>query len=740
MLERLLAKSLPPDCDKPPRGALLQAHTDEVLKAARVLLTTCADASLAAARIPAAERQRLDRLVLMAAFLHDLGKCSDHFQRAVRHRRPQLARHEALSAWLAWGEPLRSWLAAALGDDLPLAIAAAAGHHRKYHARAQLLGEHDAGTRLRCCCGHADFARTLALAPRELALGPPPVCVDRELRIMEAERGDLWPVLHDLNDTISMRLRADPVAQALLAVAKALVLAADVAGSAFPKVEQPTHADWITAALGSRAGGVALSGIAVKRLLRDQRPRPFQEQVAACDAPLVLVRAGCGTGKTVAAYLWAARHHGARQIWVAYPTTGTATEGFRDYLCDLPDLDTRLEHSRAPIDLELLGVGSNEDGDEGAREADRLESIRIWSDDVISCTCDTVLGLMQNQRKGLYAWPSLCRAAVVFDEIHAYDDRLFGCLLAFLRRLPGIPCLLMTASLPESRRAALDRLCREAHGRSLPVIDGPEDLEALPRYQRSHDDVAALIARTLSAGGKVLWVRNTVDRCLAAAEAVSTDWKPLVYHSRFRYVDRVQRHRAAIDAFHAPGPAIAIATQVAEMSLDLSADLLISDLAPIPALIQRLGRLNRRADPRNPPTPRPFIIEDFTGLPYAASDLAAAREWVDRLGDRPLCQRDLVDAWRSSAAVVSETPSAWWDGGYATEPAECRTGSPGISVLLERDATAVGRGPATARRFALPMLEPRHLPWRTWRQVAHLPVAPSSAITYDELRGARWLP
>ncbi|MBA3699425.1 MAG: CRISPR-associated helicase Cas3' [Planctomycetes bacterium] len=736
--KRLLAKSLPKDRQKTQRGESLPGHTAEVLAAARTLLAAIAEASLAAARLPSDLRPRLERLVLMAAFLHDLGKCSDHFQAAVRRGSRQLVRHEALSAWLAWSEPLNPWLRAAIGNDLPLAIAAAAGHHRKFDHRAQAVGEIAAGlgSRVRCLCGHVDFERTLALAPTEFAWGTTPTCSDYELRVLSDQRGDLWPVLRDLRVAVGEQLQRDQLAAPLLALAKAIVLTADVAGSALPKAGESTA--WIAEALSQRAGGEALGGIAAKKL--DSRPaRSFQNAVAASDAPLTLVRAGCGSGKTVAAYLWAARHHGGRQIWVCYPTTGTTTEGFRDYLQEVPDLDTRVEHSRATIDLKLLGVQG--DDDEAAREVDRLEALRVWGDDVIACTCDTVLGLMQNQRKGLYAWPGLCRSAVVFDEIHAYDDRLFGCLLAFLRHLPGLPCLLMTASLPASRHAELNRLMREVHKQPLPVIDGPEDLETLLRYCRTRETPQAAIARTLAAGGKVLWVRNTVNRCLAAADAVPVAWQPEVYHSRFRYEDRVARHRAVIDAFRKDGPALAITTQVAEMSLDLSADLLVSDLAPIPALIQRLGRLNRRADPAFPPPPGAFVVEDFVGKPYNRTDLDDARAWLERLGDAPVSQRDLVRHWQEEGATLdAKSPSNWWNGGASTEPAECRDGGPGITVLLAEDAAHVTRKPTTAGRYAIPMLEPRHLRWRDWKQVAHHPVAKPEFIHYEPQRGARWLP
>ena len=50
-------------------------------------------------------------------------------------------------------------------------------------------------------------------------------------------------------------------------------------------------------------------------------------------------------------------------------------------------------------------------------KADALES---WSTPVVACTVDTVLGLVQNNRRGLFAWPALAQSAFVFDEIHAY--------------------------------------------------------------------------------------------------------------------------------------------------------------------------------------------------------------------------------------------------------------------------------------------------------------------------------
>lgn len=736
--ERLLAKS-------PSRGAdadhptTLRKHTAMVLAAADALLDARGTASLRAVGLPPEWEERLRRVVRLGAFVHDLGKCSDHFQRMLRgSSEPQLLRHEALSAWLARPEGLLGpWLAHAVDEphELDVAAIAAAGHHRKFPPSPREAEP------LTLLLSHPDFADTCVLG-RKLGLPSPPALDDHVI-------GGAAPVVRAVDDW------DEQLGQALgrrwwrlLSVAKALVIAADVAGSALPSASSAHEHKprWILGQL-ERSDPDAMARV-VRQRLGDHELRPFQQRVRDSSAPVVLVQAGCGGGKTIAAYAWAAEQHPGRRLWITYPTTGTTTEGYRGYVQDA-EVRGRLEHGRAPIDVEIFEIDERVDGaaddDElrrSARGLDRLDALRTWGADVVTCTVDTVLGLLVDQRRGLYAWPSLCDAAVVFDEIHAYDERLFGLLLRFLRDLPGVPALLMTASLPRARREALDALVSAVHRRALPLVEGEADVEELARYviQRRAAAPDVEVARALDRNEKVLWVCNTVGRALATAQRLH-GLAPLVYHSRFRYVDRVDRHRDVVEAFERPGRALAITTQVCEMSLDLSADLLVTDLAPVPALIQRLGRLNRRSHPEHP---KPCLVLPFSGQPYEHG-LSEADAWLTRLGEgRALGQRDLVRAWEvdeQPAPVRADEQAIWLDGGVATTPQPCREASPGLSVLRQDDADDVERGRSKVIGVVLPMSRPPGRlakQWQGWKRVLGIPVAPPDTIDYDEHHGGRW--
>jgi CRISPR-associated endonuclease/helicase Cas3 len=686
-----------------------------VLASAEKLVTVCGAKMIEAARLTV-DYDRFKKIVLVAAFIHDLGKCSEHFQSMLRKRRRQLVRHEAVSLWLTWpGQPLAGWLAQAFEEpsDLIVAVVAAAGHHRKFWSKAIADKDDCPDLSMDLLTDHAEFTDLL-----------------NWLKVGRSHRANIESQFQQWQDEWNDFAETGEHEQ-LTALVKATIIAADVAGSALRPAGKKL--EWISDALGRRASRAKMREV-VNLRLGNAKLREFQMQVGASNAPITFVKAGCGSGKTLAAYHWAAEQHSGKQLWVTYPTTGTTTEGYRDYV-ERADIKARLDHGRRLVDMRIFGIKG--EGDD-QREVDRLDALRAWESEAITCTVDVVLGLVQNNRKGLYAWPGLCSSAVVFDEIHSYDDKLFSCLLHFIRALPGIPVLLMTASLPNHRMIALRQASQFIHGQPLAEISGPVELEAVPRYQRIEADVNSAVQSCLDEGGKVLWVSNTVARCISVADTFPS---AIVYHSHFKYIDRVDRHGKAIAAFRGVESCLLTATQVAEMSLDLSADLLVTDTATIPAMIQRLGRLNRRIDPSNPGTPKKFIVLPVANeLPYSKEDLEQANRWLDQLGDKVLSQKDLVDAWAdTSEQPVERGRSEWIDGGFTTVPAACRDGSVGLTVILEEDAKRAGRSSSAALECALPMgMPPKQHRWQSWQQANYLPVAPLHTIAYDPKRGGEW--
>ena len=620
-------------------------------------------------------------------------------------------------------------------EDLSFLLWAAAGHHRKFPPDEPADGT---GARLPLYLGHLDFRDTLAVGAEWLQLTEPPPLQDLVWKLVGPDSPHQCLKKASVSAGVFWRDCSEEKRR-FVAVVKACVIASDVAGSILPKKGEGITG-WIRSALRKELEPEQLRTVVDARL-QGSPLRLFQEALGKTNARVVLAQAGCGTGKTLGAYVWAAERAPGKRLFFAYPTTGTATEGFRDYLTD-PTLNARLVHSRAAVDLELLGV------DDSREEADPLAALEAWSTPITSCTVDTVLGLTQNHKKGLYAWPVLAGAAFVFDEVHAYDDRLYASLLRFLSSCRGVPCLLMTASLPQGRFETLKQVLSSL-GELLEVVPGPAEMETLPRYYRLiGDDPWEAVETALAGNGKVLWVANTVERALDVAEEASgRGLQPLVYHSRFRYEDRVRQHGRIVDAFRDGEPVLAVTTQVAEMSLDLSADLLVTDLAPIASLVQRLGRLNRRATSENPVPAKPFlVINPHTDAPYRSEAVpdpfAAPRLWMERLGTEPLSQTDLARTWEAldDEIVHPTSDSAWLDGGFETSPRHLREVTPAITVLLPMDAVAVQRGEMDPVRVRIPITVPRLSGWRQWRKVAFSYVPPAENIDYDPERGARWKP
>lgn len=125
------------------------------------------------------------------------------------------------------------------------------------------------------------------------------------------------------------------------------------------------------------------------------------------------------------------------------------------------------------------------------------------------------------------------------------------------------------------------------------------------------DDAEAIAAEAIAAatgGAKVLVVRNTVTGAVAVQEALErqaggdsavlfrVEGVATLHHGRFAREDRLlldNAVEAVVGKARPPGGLVLVGTQTLEQSLDIDADVLITDLCPIDILLQRLGRLHR---------------------------------------------------------------------------------------------------------------------------------------------------
>jgi CRISPR-associated endonuclease/helicase Cas3 len=87
------------------------------------------------------------------------------------------------------------------------------------------------------------------------------------------------------------------------------------------------------------------------------------------------------------------------------------------------------------------------------------------------------------------------------------------------------------------------------------------------------------------------------------------------------------------------GSLLAITTQVCEMSLDLDANVLVSETAPITSLIQRMGRCNRHLKNAGPGEVYLYSPEDEK--PYSPEDLTGVNDFVAALNNQIASQQDL---------------------------------------------------------------------------------------------------
>ena len=192
--------------------------------------------------------------------------------------------------------------------------------------------------------------------------------------------------------------------------------------------------------------------------------------------------------------------------------------------------------------------------------------------------------------KGIVEWSG---GYFIFDEIHAYDSATFAqivVLLEFCVKQMSATVFIMTATLPSFMRMKL----QNAIG-GMSFIEADSNLyDSFDRHRLMIESgklyaSLSVIQRELDLGSKVLVVCNTVEQAQNVYKNLFAKSKLLI-HGSFNAEDRSRKETRLQEE----DIQLLVGTQAIEVSLDIDYDTIYTEPAPLDALIQRLGRVNRK--------------------------------------------------------------------------------------------------------------------------------------------------
>lgn len=486
-------------------------------------------------------------------------------------------------------------------------------------------------------------------------------------------------------------------------------------------------------------------------------PTPLQSALAERIAPdadnrLLLAESDTGSGKTEAALAWFFRLYAdccVDGLYFALPTRVAAREIYDRVLRAIATA-FEADHRPGPVLLAAPGyvkvdghvaapLLANPTGtlwDDNARDRRRE---RLWSAErpkrflaapVAVGTIDQALLSVLQVKHSLLRSVCLDRHLLVVDEVHASDPYMREVLQALLRGhlARGGWALLLSATLGESAASTYFERpvvpLHQALQRPYPLLSASKHAWPMPSMRNRSIEVElsptltsdeALIPRLIDAlqkSARILVVCNTVARANTLFQGIehvlnqghpellpalfALDGARCPHHGRFAREDRELMDVAVTKRLgkgSPDGPCMLIGTQTLEQSLDIDADWLVTDLAPMDVLIQRLGRLHRHERSQRPfgfeiprvliRTPEQeltaYLMKDGTlrgpaGLGSVYADgrvLALTWQALRKNSDLHLPQqaRDLIER-TTHPECFAELPEPWLSHGHFIEGKE----------------------------------------------------------------------
>ena len=221
---------------------------------------------------------------------------------------------------------------------------------------------------------------------------------------------------------------------------------------------------------------------------------------------------------------------------------------------------------------------------------------------------------------------------VILDEIHTYSDVIQAIVLRIIEILVVLNCRIHigTATMPTVLyQKILTLLGGTSQVYEVKLADTV--LDTFDRHQvyklRDKEDAFDVIAEAVRDKRKILIVCNQVKRAQEMYDIVSKLYPnvdKMLIHSRYKRKERAMLENELKTSFNIMDdvPCVVVSTQVVEVSLDISFDVMITECAPIDALIQRFGRINRKRTIETIGHYKPVYVlappdDDKEALPYS---------------------------------------------------------------------------------------------------------------------------
>jgi len=295
------------------------------------------------------------------------------------------------------------------------------------------------------------------------------------------------------------------------------------------------------------------------------------------------------------------------RIFYTLPFQASINAMFLRFRSDLPGADIRRVHAASKVELDEKSETATKNQKEIPVEDVDLQqhpgaTIKVMTPHQISALVFCTPG---HEAIAL----DIRGQDVILDEVHTFSAESQTMVLQIVKVLKHHGCHIHvgTATLPTVLKDKLIEIMggeEEVYETSL----SSEKLDQFDRHQIftkyedqpiEYEALKKIVQSAVKDKKKILLVANrvkTAQKWFSELQTIFPTVKMVLIHSRFRRKDRalLEKQIIALQDENQTEPCIAISTQVVEVSLDISYDLMVTEAAPLDALIQRFGRVNRR--------------------------------------------------------------------------------------------------------------------------------------------------